>query len=71
MQDAFVVVNTSTSKEKPVVVNVKGTSSKKFQAFRTNGEDEKYAEVGVFELVNGEMIYTAPKNSTTTFFAIQ
>jgi hypothetical protein len=70
-KDAFVVVNTSTSKEKPVVVNVKGTSSKKFQAFRTNGEDEKYSDVGEYELVNGEMIYTAPKNSTTTFFAIQ
>ncbi len=68
--DVFVVVNTSTGKEKPVVVNIKGTRSTIFKAFRTNGEEEKYAGIGNFELVNGEIIYTAPKNSVTTFFAV-
>ena len=67
--DAFVVINTNLNKEKPVLVELKGTASKKFRAFRTQGENEKYVEIGVFEMVNGELIYTAPANSVTTFFA--
>jgi hypothetical protein len=66
--NAFVVVNTSTNKEKPAVIEIKGTTGKKFRAFRTNGENEKYTEIGVFNVVNGEIVYTAPVNSATTFF---
>jgi succinyl-CoA synthetase alpha subunit len=67
--DVFVVVNSSTGKGKPVVVNVKGTSSNKFGAYRTKTEDEKYKEIGVFDLMNGEIVYTVPPNTATTFFA--
>ena len=68
--DVFVVVNTSTGKEKPVVVNIKGTKSTRFRAFRTNGEEEKYTGIGEFDVENGEILYKAPKNSVTTFFAV-
>jgi hypothetical protein len=68
-KDAFVVVNTSTSKAKPVVINIKGSASKSFNAYRTSGTDEKYQEVGSFSVVEGEILYTAPVNSATTFFA--
>jgi len=68
-RDAFVVVNTSSNKEKPVVVNIKGSSGKRFRAFRSNGDNEKYIEIGVFDVENGEIFYVAPKNSATTFFA--
>ena len=67
--DAFVIVNTNFSKEKPTVIRVKGAIAKKFKAFRTVGENEKYDEIGVFEILNGEILYTAPANSVTTFFA--
>jgi hypothetical protein len=52
-----------------VVVSIKGTKSTRFRAFRTNGEEEKYTEIGAFDVKSGEIIYTAPKNSVTTFFA--
>ncbi|MGQ9621514.1 MAG: hypothetical protein ACUVTX_11110 [Bacteroidales bacterium] len=67
--DAFVIVNTNFSKEKPTIIRVKGATAKKFKAFRTDGENEKYDEIGVFEILNGEILYTAPANSVTTFFA--
>ncbi|NSW93886.1 MAG: hypothetical protein HPY62_04150 [Bacteroidales bacterium] len=67
--DAFIIINTNFNKEKPVVIKVKGTTAKKFRAYRTQGESEIYNEVGNFELINGEIVYTAPANSVTTFFA--
>ena len=67
-RNAFVVVNTSTNKEKPAVIEIKGTTGKKFRAFRTNGDNEEYTQIGVFDVVNGEIVYNAPVNSATTFF---
>lgn len=67
--DAFVVINTNLNKEKPVYVKLKGTANNKFRAFRTKGENEKYVEIGLFEMINGEIIYIAPANSVTTFIA--
>lgn len=69
--DAFVVVNTNKEKNKPVVVKITGTKNSKFIAFRTTeDEKEKYAEIGVFKVENGELFYEAPKGSVTTFFAL-
>jgi len=66
--DAFVVVNTSTSKEKPVVISIKGSAAIRFKAFRTSSNGENYSEIGLFESSKGELFYTAPINSVTTFF---
>jgi hypothetical protein len=55
--------------EKPVVITIRGSSANRYRAFRTSGTDEKYSEIGQFETYNGEIIYTAPANSVTTFFA--
>jgi hypothetical protein len=67
--DAFVVVNTNLKDDKPIVVAVKGTNAKKFKAFRT-GNNEKYTEIGEFAITSGEIVYSAPMNSATSFFAV-
>ena len=70
-QDVFVVTNMNSAKDKTVVIDIFGTTAKKFKAFRTT-EDEKdlYQEIGTFELKDGTIIYEAPKGSVTTFFAL-
>jgi hypothetical protein len=70
-QDAFVVTNMNSDKVKSVVIEVFGSKSKQFKAFRTT-EDEKdlYHEIGVFEVIDGSIFYQAPKGSVTTFFAL-
>lgn len=68
--DAFVVVNTNMKEEKPVVIGLKGTAAKKFKVYRTSNS-EKYQEIGVIEVSNGEFVYKAPANSATTFFAVK
>ena len=69
-QDAFVVTNTNSKKDKTVVIDIVGATAKKFKAFRTT-EDEKnlYQEIGIFEVTDGRIIYEAPNGSVTTFFA--
>ena len=67
--DSFVVVNTSSETDKSAVITLKGTKSNRFKAFRTNGQEEQYTEIGIYEVENGEIIYNAPRNSATTFFA--
>lgn len=68
-QDAFIITNTSMSKEKPIEISIKGTVVKKFKAFRTSGRDEKYNNIGEYSILNGKLLYNAPPNSVTTFFA--
>ena len=68
--DAFVVTNMNTKWDKPLVIKITGTDATKFKAFRTKeDESEKYTEIGIFEVKNGELLYTAPFGSVTTFFA--
>ncbi len=68
--DAFVVTNMNIKLDKPLVIIITGTDASKFKAFRTKeDESEKYTEIGIFETKNGELFYTAPKGSVTTFFA--
>lgn len=68
-KNAFVIVNTSFDKEKPVEVTLKGTSyGKKYRIFRTNGKNEKYSDLGEMNPFDGKFVYKAPPNSVTTFF---
>ncbi len=69
-RDAFVVTNMNSQKDKAVVIEIVGTSARKFRAFRTT-EDETnlYKEIGTFEAKDGTILYQAPKGSVTTFFA--
>ena len=66
--DAFIVVNIEDNPNL-LEVNVKGTKSKKFNAYRTT-EDEKdqYSNIGTYQMDNGKIIYEAPAGSVTTFF---
>lgn len=70
-QDAFILTNTSMTKEKPVEITLKGTASTVFRAFRTNGKYEKYTDAGIFKSNDKILSYIAPPNSVTTFFVIQ
>jgi hypothetical protein len=82
-KDAFIVTNTGKENRK-IVVNVKGTSATKFNAYRTSGTEtyskretarkqplsgDNYRDAGVYELENGKLTYEAPAGSVTTFFA--
>lgn len=75
-KDAVVVVNIANDDIK-IALQVKGTSAKKFKAFRTtenvnrykNISIEDYYSIGEFEVKNGIIEYTAPAGSVTTFFA--
>ncbi len=78
--DAFVVINMklndwqisgfSIELDKKIEIEVKGTSSTRFKAYRTHGADEKYKYIGDFTVENGRIQYTAPKESVTTFIAV-
>lgn len=70
VQDAFVLTNMNSDKGKSMLIQVSGCKAKKIRAFRTTeDENEKYKDIGVFELQNEELFYVAPKGSVTTFFA--
>lgn len=70
VSDSFVVTNMNSDSDKPLVITITGTDADKFKAFRTNeDETEEYTEIGVFEVKNKVLLYTAPKGSVTTFFA--
>jgi hypothetical protein len=68
--DVFILTNTNLTKEKLVEIIVKGTGSTVFRAFRTNGKDEKYKDLGIFRIKEKLLSYTAPPNSVTTFFDV-
>jgi hypothetical protein len=68
-KDAFVVVNTSTEEEKLIDVTIRGTMSTKFRIYRSNGEEEKYNDLGEVTADGGKLLYTAPPNTVTTFFS--
>lgn len=67
---SIIVTNTNLTKEKPVDITIKGTKSMIFRAFRTNGKDEKYEEIGLVKTPGGVLLYVAPPNSVTTFFVV-
>lgn len=65
--DAFVVINIA-EEDKKVAIDLKGTESKSFQAFRTTDEEERYNRIGDFNSKQDRIIYTAPARSATTFY---
>ena len=65
--DAFVLVNISKW-DKKIAVEVTGTGSKIFEAFRTTDGEDRYLHVGQFTLANGSLVYNAPARSATTFY---
>ena len=66
--DALVIVNYGRRPQK-VQVTVKGTNHNSFSAFRTNAEEERYKDIGTFELTGNILKYEAPAGSVTTFFS--
>ena len=70
--DAFVVTSYIRIWGSPLEIEIKGTKSKKFNAFRTNEDgSELYKYIGIFEIENGKVIYDPPKGTVTTFIATE
>jgi O-glycosyl hydrolase len=65
--DAFTAVN--LGKDKRIAVTVRGAGSDTFAAFRTSDGKDRYEPVGKLKLDGGILIYDAPAQSATTFFA--
>jgi hypothetical protein len=65
--DAFTLVN--LGKDKRIAVKVLGSGSDTFEAFRTTDEKDRCEPLGRFSLENDLLVYEAPGQSATTFFA--
>ncbi len=65
--DAFVVAN--LGRDKKVAVKVAGAGSDSFEVFRTTDEKDRYEQVGRATLENDMIVFNAPAQSATTFFA--
>jgi hypothetical protein len=64
--DAFVVLNMA-ERAVPLDVEVLGSASTSFSAYRT-APDEHYRALGEFTVQDGALAYTAPPGAITTFF---
>lgn len=67
-ENAFIVANTS-AKEKPVEITIKSSKASKFRIYRTNGNEERFTDIGEMKPTGNKLLYTAPPNSVTTFFS--
>ncbi len=66
--DAFVVMNLAEY-EQPMEIDIMGTASQQFEAFRTtDGTNEQYAAIGSFTVEDGRVKYNASPRSVTTFY---
>jgi len=65
--DAFVVTN--LGRDKKIAVKVAGAGSDSFEVFRTTDEKDRYEQVGRATLENDMIVFNAPAQSATTFFA--
>jgi O-glycosyl hydrolase len=65
--DAFIVAN--LGKDKKIAVKVAGAGSDSFEVFRTTDEKDRYEQVGKATLENDTIVFNAPAQSATTFFA--
>jgi hypothetical protein len=84
--DAFVLINLGNDVRK-VNVEVMGSTASDFQAYRTSGTEtyvrkskaetlnvettENYAYTGIYPLNENKILYDAPANSVTTFYAYE
>lgn len=69
--DAFVITSNIYIWSLPIEIRIKGSKYKKFRAYRSseNG-NEKFEEIGIFDVRNGIIIYDPPQGSTTTFIGM-
>jgi hypothetical protein len=69
--DAFVLTSNIYIWSLPIRIELNGTDSKRFKAFRTSEDGtERFKEIGLFEVVDGSIIYDPPRGTTTTFIAV-
>ncbi len=69
--DAFILSSNIFIWSLPIKIKIKGTENKRFKAFRSSEDgNEKYKEIGMFEIKNGAIIYDPPQGTTTTFIAV-
>jgi hypothetical protein len=67
--DAFVVLNTGRTSQQ-VKTAISGSSARSFKGFRTNRQlEEKYADIGTFEVRAGSIEFELPAGAVATFFA--
>jgi O-glycosyl hydrolase len=67
-KDAFVVIN-KTDQSKKLTICLYG-SGETFQAYRTM-KGESYRELGTFLFRDGQLIYSCPPRSVTTFYSVK
>lgn len=65
-KDNLVVLNLSES-EKDLTMKIIGSEIRSFSSYRTSKE-ERYENIGKYIVENGEIKYSAPPRSVTTFF---
>jgi len=69
--DAFVLTSYIRIWGAPVEISISGTECTRFKAYRTNEDgSELFEEIGTYEVVDGKIIYDAPRGTTTTFIGI-
>jgi hypothetical protein len=70
--EAFVLTSNIFIWGLPIEIKIKSNDFKKFKAFRTIEDgSELYQDIGVYEVINGTIIYDPPRGSTTTFIGIK
>jgi hypothetical protein len=70
--EAFVLTSNIFIWGLPIEIKIKSNDFKKFKAFRTIEDgSELYQDIGIYEVVNGTIIYDPPRGSTTTFIGIK
>ena len=64
------VTDESNLQARKVEIDLDGTKYKSFKAVRTIDNIESYADIGVYTVKDGSIIYEAPSRSITTFIGI-
>ena len=70
--DALVVTSNIYIWSLPLRITVEGTRHNRFQAYRTRVDgSEQFRDLGVFDVINGVIVYNPPAGTTTTFIGIE
>jgi hypothetical protein len=70
--DAFVVVCNIGVWKLPYGIRVEGSKYRKFRAWRSHQDgSERWADLGVFPVLNGQIVYDPPKGTVTTFVGVE
>lgn len=68
--DAFVISDSIAIWGLPIRIAVNGTDAKRFRAFRSSEDgQERFKEIGVFDVDDGAIVYDPPSGTTTTFIS--